>query len=156
MEIRMTYSLLGSVLVSACCASLACAGGFGTQRIGQACEYRQITGRATITDVRKADPGANNCDDAVEVIFTFMADDPSAPDRYLFADHPDVGRYVRVGAGLNPPRTWARQRGLVKGTVHRCIRSEIQKGVCTPVIFTFPDIDMKGWEKSCFESLHTP
>jgi hypothetical protein len=25
------------------------------------------------------------------------------------------------------------------------------KGTCTPVTFTFPDLDMKGWEKTCFK-----
>lgn len=51
---------------------------------------------------------------------------------------------------MNPPREWALGKGLVKGAVHRCIRAEVLKGACTPVVFTFPDIDVSGWEKICF------
>jgi hypothetical protein len=146
--VKYTQAIL--FLVSACCASLSCSNGLGDQRIGGACEYKEIYGWATITDVIKAVPGANNCKDAVEVVFTFSPDEPSAPGHYRFADHPDTKQYLRVGAGMNPPRVWAQRNGLVKGAVLRCIRSEIQKGACTPVIFTFPEIDMTGWEKDCF------
>ena len=149
--VRMKYSPTLFFLLSACCASFAWASVFGGQRIGGACEYRRIYGRATITDVRDADTKANNCKDAVAVVFTFSPDEPSAPEHYLFADHPDSEQYLLVGAGMNPPRIWARRKGLVKGAVHRCIRSEVLKGACTPVIFTFPDIDMQGWAKTCFE-----
>ena len=138
------------ILLSACCAPAVCGSVFGDQRIGGACEYRQISGWATITEVRRADPAADNCKDAVEVIFTFSPDDPRAPEHYRFADQPDSGQYFRVGAGLNPERSWARSKGLVKDAVHRCLRSEIVKGTCTPVIFTFPDIDMANWEKACY------
>ena len=137
-------------LLSACCASLACGSKIGGQRFGGACEYRRIYGRATITDVRDAAPDANNCRGGVEVVFTFTPDDPSAPEHYRFSDHPDAGQYFRVGAGLNPPRGWTLEKGLVKGTVHRCIRAEVLKGACTPVIFTFPDIEMTDWKKICF------
>jgi hypothetical protein len=138
-------------LLSACCATIACGGVSKGRKVGGACEYRHIYGRATITAIRVADRKANNCKDAVEVIFTFSPDDPSAPQQYRFADQSDTGRHFRVGAGLNPPRDWARRKGLVKGAVLRCIRSEILKGACTPVIFTFPEIDTQGWEKPCFE-----
>jgi hypothetical protein len=148
----MKYSPAFLFLLSACCASIACGSKIGGKWIGGACEYQRIYGRATITDVRDADPDASNCRGGVEVVFTFSPDDPSAPERYRFADHPDTGQYLRVGAGMNPPRDWALGNGLVKGAVHRCVRSEVVKGACTPVVFTFPDIDMAGWEKSCFTS----
>ena len=147
----MKVTCAAFLLLSVCGGSIACGGDSGIRRVGGACEYRRIHGRATITDVRVADPDANNCGDAVEVIFTFYPDEPSAPKHYRFADQPDTGRHLHVGAGMNPPRDWARRRGLVKGAVHRCVRSEIVKGTCTPVTFTFPDLDMKGWEKTCFK-----
>jgi hypothetical protein len=147
-EVKFTHAAF--FLLSACCASLSCGDDSGGRQIGGACEYQRIHGRATITDVKDADPDANNCKDAVEVEFTFSPDELSAPERYRFADHRDTGQHLHVGAGLNPARAWARSKGLVKGAVHRCIRSEIVKGACTPVTFTFPDIDMEGWEKTCF------
>lgn len=148
----MKYSPALLFFLSACCASIACGSKIGGQRVGAACEYQSIYGRAIITDVRSAGPDAYNCKDAVEVIFTFTPDEPGAPENYRFADHPDTGQYLRVGAGMNPPHAWARSNGLIKGAVHRCIRSEVVKGACTPVIFTFPDIDMTGWKKTCFGS----
>jgi hypothetical protein len=146
--VKSTHAVI--FLLSACCASIPCGSGADGPRVGGACEYRQIYGWGTIIDVRKAAPGANNCKDAVEVVFSFSPDDPTAPEHYRFADHPDTRQYLRVGAGMNPPRSWARHKGLVKGAVLRCIRSEAQKGTCTPVIFTFPEIDMAGWQKTCF------
>jgi hypothetical protein len=150
-EVGMKYASTLFLFLSACCASIACGTGVGGQRVGGSCEYRRIHGRATITAVRDADPEANNCTDAVEVIFDFAPDDISTREHYRLADHPDTGQYLRVGAGMNPPRAWARRKGLVTGAVHRCVRSEIVQGACTPVVFTFPDIDMTGWEKNCFE-----
>ncbi len=119
-------------------------------RVGGPCEYTDIYGQATITEIREADPKAYNCKDAVEVIFTFTPDDPQARNHYRFPGWPDNGLRFTVGAGMNPPKTWAQNRGLLKGTMHRCIRSEIIRGACTPVVFTFPDIDLAGWEDSCF------
>jgi hypothetical protein len=146
----MKYTHTFLLLLSTCCASLSCGSASGNRQVGGICEYQQIHGRAVITDVREADPHANNCIDAVEVVFTFTPDEPSASGRYRFANHPDTQQYLRVGSGMNPPRAWVRSKGLVKGSVHNCIRSEIVKGTCTPVVFTFPDLDTAGWEKTCF------
>lgn len=148
----MKYSSALFFLLTACCASIACSDDSrAPSKIGGACEYRQINGRAAITSVGTADPAAYNCRDAVEVVFTFIPDEPSAPRHYRFPGHPDTGHHFRVGGGMNPPRAWARSKGLVQGRIHRCIRSELIKGACTPVVFTFPDLDMEGWEKPCFE-----
>jgi hypothetical protein len=123
---------------------------FGGARIGGVCDYRRIYGWAAITEIRSAASDAENCNDAVDVIFTFTPDEPRTPQDRRFADFPNTGQYLRVGAGLNPARAWARSKGLVEGSVHRCIRSEIIKGACTPVVFTFPELDMEGWERACF------
>ena len=138
-------------LLSACCAAIACGRGLNGPHLGGACEYRQFNGQATITDVRHAETGAGNCRNAVEVVFTFSPDEPSSPEQYRFPQQPDSGQYLRVGAGMNPSRAWTRSKGLLRGSVHRCIRSEILKGACTPVVFTFPDIDMADWAKACFK-----
>jgi hypothetical protein len=149
-KVKVKYTQAIIFLLSTCCASLSCGSASGNRLVGGACEYRQIHGRAIVTDVREADPQANNCKNAVEVVFAFAPDEPSAPGRYRFADHPDTEQYLRVGAGMNPPRAWVRREGLVTGSVHRCIRSEIEKGSCTPVVFSFPDLDTAGWKKACF------
>ena len=146
----MKYSKMLIFLLSAGCASLSIGNVSEGQRIGGACEYRRIDGWAVITGVTSADPDVHDCKDAVEVIFTFAPDDPRAPRDDRFADTPDAGQHLRVGAGLNPSRAWVESKGLVKGAIHRCIRSEIIKGACTPVVFTFPELDMEGWQRACF------
>jgi hypothetical protein len=117
---------------------------------GGPCGYEKINGRAIITAVKAAARDDYNCKDGVEIVFTFVPDDPSAKDKYLFPGHPDSGRRFVVGAGLNPPRKWAQSAGLVPGSTHRCIRQEMIRGACTPVVFIFPELDLAGWEKGCF------
>jgi hypothetical protein len=130
------------------------AGGSGRQMpqgiIGGGCTYQAIHGRAIITAVKDAAPDAYNCMDGVEIVFTFFPDNPSAKDNYRFPHQSDTDRRFTLGAGLNPPRKWARGIGLVQGATHRCIRQEMIQGVCTPVVFIFPDLDLTGWEKGCF------
>lgn len=113
--------------------------------VGGPCDYDVISGMATIVSVRDADPAANNCDDAVEVVFDFVPDEPGDVDRYRFPDWSDKGQYLTVGAGMNPPRAWVEDQGIVEGSTQRCMRLEITKGTCTPVIFSFPEIDFSGW-----------
>ena len=119
--------------------------------VGGPCEYVDIPGTARVVLVKEAAPIESNCKDAVEVIFDFVPDNPAIIDDYLFPNWEDTGQRLTVGGGMNPPKTWVLAQGLTEGSEHRCIRSEITKGTCTPVIFRFPEIDMKGWEENCFE-----
>lgn len=114
------------------------------------CEYRQTQGHAVITAVRSAASGTYNCKRAVQIIFDFIPDDPLAQKNYRFPQQSDSNRLFTVGAGMNPPDGWAQRVGLVQGSTHRCIRQEITKGTCTPVIFSFPDLDFSGWQEECF------
>ena len=118
--------------------------------VGGRCEYNDIQGRATINSVAVPDAGEDNCKNAVKIMFTFTPDDVSAPDDYRFGEWPDTDRQFTVGAGKNPPKAWAESVGLVQGSTYKCVRSEIINGTCTPVIFSFPEIDLTGWEKECF------
>ncbi|MDY6912445.1 MAG: META domain-containing protein, partial [Chloroflexota bacterium] len=77
--------------------------------------------------------------------FDFVPDEPGDVDRYRFPDWSDKGQYLTVGAGMNPPRAWVEDQGIVEGSTQRCMRLEITKGTCTPVIFSFPEIDFSGW-----------
>jgi len=116
------------------------------------CEYEKIHGRAIITAVKDAAADAYNCQDAVEIVYTFVPDDSSAKENYRFAHHSDIDRRFTLGAGLNPSRKWALRMGLAQGTTHRCVRQEIIQGSCAPVAFVFPDLDFSGWEKQCFDT----
>jgi hypothetical protein len=119
--------------------------------VGGPCEYVDIPGIARVVSANEADPADFNCKNAVEVIFDFIPDDPAAIDDYLFPTSKDTGKRLTVGSGMNPPKTWVLEQGLTEGSEHSCIRREITKGTCTPVIFHFPDIDMNKWEETCFE-----
>lgn len=125
-------------------------GGTAGKLLGGPCEYETIKGHATVIKVKDAPADAYNCRDAVEVIYTFRPDDPSAANSNRFADSPDAHQRFTVGAGMNPPRQWAQRKGLVPGSRHRCIRKEIVTGTCVPVAYVFPDIDITGWEQECF------
>ena len=119
--------------------------------VGGPCEYVDIPGTARVVLVKEAAQADSNCKDAVEVIFDFVPDDPAAIDDYLFPNWEDTDQRLTVGGGMNPPKTWVLEQGLTEGSEHRCLRSEITKGTCTPVIFRFPEINMKGWEEHCFK-----
>ena len=127
----------------------------GTQQeliVGGPCEYVDIPGVATIVSVENAPPEDYNCKNAVVVTFDFVPDDPGAVDNYLFPNWSDTGQHLTVGGGMNPPLQWVLLQGLSKGSKHRCERSEITDGTCTPVCFSFPDIDFSGWELFCFDT----
>jgi hypothetical protein len=118
--------------------------------VGGRCEYNEIHGAAIINAVVEPDVGEDNCKNAVKILFTFTPDDASVPDDYRFGEWPDQNQSFTVGGGKNPPKAWAESAGLVQGSTHKCVRSDIITGTCTPVIFSFPEIDVTGWEKECF------
>jgi len=115
--------------------------------VGGKCTYNDIQGTATIDSVAEPDAGENNCKHAVKIFFTFTPDDVDAPNDYRFSEWPDKDQAFFVGAGKNPPKVWTESAGLIQGSTHKCVRSEIISGTCTPVIFSFPEIELTGWEK---------
>ncbi|MEW6412724.1 MAG: hypothetical protein AB1483_09665 [Candidatus Zixiibacteriota bacterium] len=113
------------------------------------CRYVEYPGTATIVYIVDDSAGASICSNAVIVLFDFLPDDPTAPDRYLYPTYADTGRQLLVGTGYPPPENWVAGEGLTAGSEHRCVRSEIISGMCTPVVFTFSDIDYSSWTDSC-------
>lgn len=104
--------------------------------------YSSVPGWATVVSVQSAPADAYNLPDAVQVLFDFTADDPAARRCYRFPGAADAGQRLTVGAGANPPRWWAEGAGLRPGSRHRCVRRELQRGVSTPVVFVFPDLNV--------------
>lgn len=106
--------------------------------------YATATGWATVTSLRTPDPLAYNLHDAVEVVFDFEPDEPDEPEGrdHAVAPRPtDRGQVLTVGGGANPPRRWVLRMGFTPGSRHRCLRRELKRGVGTPVVFEFPEID---------------
>ncbi|MDD5093552.1 MAG: serpin family protein [Dehalococcoidia bacterium] len=123
-----------------------------TSVVGGPCKYTDIPGTARITSIKDADPNSANCNDAVEVIFDFTPDSPSAIDTYSFPNWKDTNQSLTFGGGMNPSREWVEKQGLKEGSELACIRSEITEGTCTPVIFSFPTINFEGWQDDCYEN----
>jgi hypothetical protein len=149
----MQLSFVFMAALCVCLPFMAVAGGGGGTTgkfVGSPCEYETIEGHATVIEVKNAPADAYNCKDAVEVIYTFVPDDPSAENSYRFADYLDTHLRFTLGAGMNPSRQWAKRKGLAPGSRHRCIRKEIVTGSCVPVMHVFPDIDITGWAQECF------
>jgi hypothetical protein len=116
---------------------------------GGSCVYDEIPGTAEITEIVVDTDDGRLCDNAVVVYFDFVPTDPSATVLYRFPNWPDIHRRLIVADGKNPPSSWVEAEGLTVGSEHACVRKEETKGTCTPVLFTFPDVDYSGWVEYC-------
>ncbi|MBN1797912.1 MAG: hypothetical protein JW822_05025 [Spirochaetales bacterium] len=97
------------------------------------CVYNQFPGQAHILSVNWIN------DNYVELTFNFFLSDPGLKIEYRFPRMGDTGRKKAIYIDTE-------QSGTIKlklrvGDVIPCLRSEIIKGTCTPVVFTFPDLE---------------
>jgi hypothetical protein len=115
--------------------------------VGGPCEYNEIPGVATIVSIKKADSSQTYCENTVEVLFNFVPDDPTV--EYKLPTWEDTNQRLQMSGGDNPPLKWIQRYGIMEGNTYICIRSEISKGCCTPVIFEFPDLDTDRWGDYC-------
>ncbi|UCG52448.1 MAG: hypothetical protein JSW58_02545 [Candidatus Latescibacterota bacterium] len=120
--------------------------------VGDPCSYDSIPGTATIRTISPDTTPFKICDDAVNVYFDFEPDDPNAPDDYRFPAWPDTRRSLFIADGKNPPYGWIEAEGIAEGTQHPCVRLEINKGTCTPVMFRLTEIDYQKWTDYCQNS----
>lgn len=115
------------------------------------CPHIDIPGTAKIISIETADPSAYNCRNAVEVLFNFVPDDPTAPQRYRFPDWPDTRRHLMVGAGMNPALEWVTAEDISVGKEYHCLRIEcLPDPCCAPVGFDILEIDFSDWADYCF------
>lgn len=147
---KAKLGLVVLILLIAAVMSGACSKPVGP-RIGGPCTYKDIPGTATIVSVEAAPSDEYNCANAVKVTFDFVPNDPAAIAGYRFPTWKDTGNSFTISGGMNPPKNWAMEQGLTAGSEHACVRSEITGGTCTPVGFSFPEINKEGWEAECFE-----
>jgi hypothetical protein len=119
--------------------------------VGGPCDYEEIEGTAVITSIVDAQSDDYNCHKRpVKVSFVFTPDDSSAKGKYLFPNVSDSRQNIRLSGGLNPPKDFMKVKGIIVGTSHKCVRKEIIKGTCTPVLYEFPEIDFSGYAKYCW------
>jgi len=120
------------------------------ERIGGPCAYIDTPGFAEITSIETADTSLYNCRNAVEVLFNFVSDDTTAPQKYRFPTWPDTSRHLTVGSGMNPALEWVTAEDISVGKEYRCLRRELISGTCVPVEFDIVGIDFSDWADYCF------
>ena len=119
--------------------------------VGGACEYEDIAGTATIISVTEAPAEEYNCENnPVKVVFDFRPSYLLARLLYMFPDFADEGNTLTIAGGANPPASWVEAQGIVPGAKLAAVRREIVSGTCTPVIYSFPDIDMDAAVEACY------
>jgi len=116
---------------------------------GGPCFYTNFPGTATIRTVTPDTSSDRNCDNAVIIIFDFAPDDSTAVDRYRFPAWPDTGRTFDLISVGSIPDSWVDKEGMTPGSEHQCVRQEIRRGTCSPLIFEFSDVDVSDWPDYC-------
>ncbi len=112
--------------------------------VGGPCKYADTPGMATIVSVEPAPDGALNCTNhPVEVVFDFTPTNAGTGGAA-------TGRTLTIGEGLNPPLSWVQAEGLIVGSQHPCVRHDIIEGTCTPILYSFPDIDTQAGLNACY------
>jgi hypothetical protein len=131
-----------SAILLASCQSGAGADAYNSARpgdkespfsIGDTCTYTHFNGSALLLRVSWINKHR------VEVIFTFTPSDAAQTTEYRFPDMGDIARKKTIP--VTPAKYDTVHSLLQTGDVIPCIRSEIIKGTCSPVVFTFPDIE---------------
>lgn len=134
----LTFGSFALLITSLFCASCK-------EEDGGPCRYNDTAGTATIVAIRQPPQNVYSCpNDPVEVDFNFVPSDVSRAD--LQADNVRV----TVGSGANPNRAYILAKGFGEGNVMPCIREDIGHGACTPIIYTFPGVDLSDYADSCF------
>ena len=132
---------VASLLITSCCAWPV---------VGGPCRYADFSGVCTVTSVAKPVPGeGSSCaNDPVQVRFDFAPTDPGVDYRY--PSYSDTDLVLTVAGGHNPPRAWVEAEGLAEGSQHACVRKEIARGTCVPVIFEFTEVDYSAAADQCY------
>jgi len=111
-------------LVIACFSTL--------QGCGGSCRYDDVHGTCTITSWEEVEEGA----DSIDVTFDFVPNDSDEESET------DAVYYLSCGDHqCDPSREWLEEVGMTVGSSHRCTRQVIRRGSCTPVMYSFDDID---------------
>ncbi len=110
---------------------------------GGACEYSKIEGFAKIISIKPAPADAYNCpDNPRQIIFQFTPANSSDREKYRFKNFSDSSIELKINDGVNPPLSWIKKNKIEAGKKYICIRTELLKGTCTPVIFRFPELNL--------------
>ena len=129
-------------LIAVTLVLLACDNNDESEMTGGNCNYIKYTGKATITAIEDAPATENNCpNNPKKVSFEFVPDNASSVNNYIFPNVIDSMQYLSINSGMNPSLTWLENNAVEVGQVFVSFREEIIEGTCTPVIYTFSELD---------------
>jgi hypothetical protein len=153
MGTRATIAVLSVCMVLA----LGCPGAHQSEpepKTGETCSYITLQGTATIVSVKDVTDTAEvrdyGCsDDPESVMFTWQVNDPQHPNLWIYEDAVaamgwtlGTPRCLRIGHNqYYPPGRWAELEGLTLDSQHACNAEAITGGACTPVLYTFADVN---------------
>ncbi len=122
-------------------------------RLGGECEYRSLPGTATIVRVEKT--AASSAQAAVtggpgyagfEVEFSFTAKEPIKDESVQrFVARPHI---LQLTNSWYPGPRFLEKYGLTKGRTLNAVLQVMTKGTCTPMLFSFPDVDLTDYFES--------
>jgi hypothetical protein len=113
------------------------------------CSYEEIGGIAEIVSIDQPLPGELNCPKgSAAIYFDFIPHDTTAVLRYT-GNWPASNARLLIG-GMNPSEAWIDDQGLRVGLLLECVRMQITKGTCAPIVYTYPDLDLSRFNEFCY------
>jgi len=113
------------------------------------CSYEEIGGIAEIVSIEEPLPGELNCPKgSAAIYFDFIPHDSTATLRYT-GNWPANNARLLIN-GMNPPEGWINEQGLHVGSLLECVRMQITNGTCSPVVYTYPGLDLSRFNEYCY------
>ncbi len=110
---------------------------------GGGCVYNKFEGYAVIKSISNAPADEYNCpDQPMKILFEFTPLNLSDRQKYKFTNISDTSRSLQINDGANPSLNWIKKNKIEVGKKYKCFRTEIASGTCTPVGFTFSDLNL--------------
>ena len=110
---------------------------------GGICTYEKFEGTAKIKSITPAPASEYNCPDKpYKIVFEFTPSNIADRQKYRFTNFSDSAASMQINDGANPSHTWIKKNKIEVGKKYKCIRTELTKGTCTPVGFTFPELNL--------------
>jgi hypothetical protein len=110
---------------------------------GGGCVYNKFEGYAVIKSISNAPADEYNCpNQPKKILFEFTPLNLSDRQQYKIKNFSDTSRSLQINDGANPSLDWIKKNKIEVGKKYKCFRTELVSGTCTPVIFTFSDLNL--------------
>jgi len=107
------------------------------------CEYNGFSGKAEIININI------NTSEEIEIVLNFFPYNPEDINRYRFPGFPDKNYRKKIVISPDDLNIIIREASVIEigdkeykqGDIIECIRLEVIKGTCTPVVFLLPELE---------------